>query len=222
MKELIIIDVCNTLVKTNTTYSYLKYLMNNWIKPYFKYIFFSKLTTIACILIKYVLNFDIEEKLIGIYFKWVESKKLKKINHKFFNWYEKQISLEIRKVIDNNKKENKIILLSAAINPPIDFLKKKLNIEWFSSKLEERQWIYNWNFEISLWWKKELIFQKWIFIINWYKSITLYTDNKDDINLMLYLKKQCSNFKSIIIPYQNKDYWENILSKNNINYEFFY
>jgi len=222
MKNLIIIDICHTLVKTNTTYSYMKYLMKNWVKPCFNYLFFNKFTTLIIIIFKSLFNIDIEEKIIALYFKWINLEKLEKINNNYFNRYEKQISLKIFKIIEDNRINNKIILLSAAVNPPIDFLKKKLNLEWYSSKLVEKKWIYNWKFQISLRWKKELIFQKWIFKINWYESIRLYTDNKDDINLMLYLKNQCTNFKSMIIPYKNKDYWEKILPKNDINYEFIY
>ena len=123
-------------------------------------------------------------------------------------------------IINHEKKTSKIILLSSSINPPIDFLKEKFWIEWFSSKLEEKDWKYTWKVLTPLWWKKETVFEKIMFDLKEYRKIDFYTDNHDDYNLIKYLNQQNNNLKIYIKSYWNKKYWIRFFSNNRINYEF--
>lgn len=219
MKRLIIFDVCNTFVKTNSTYSYIKFLINAWIKPFYRYILFLKWVSFLYSIVKTLTWLDYEIKFIWFYFKWIEKEKLSEVNNKFFKWYEWQISKKFERIVKNSR-WSKVIFLSAAINPPIDFLKKKFWIDGFSSVLEEKSWIFTWKFVRNLWWQKESIFINNEIPLKTYEHIELYTDNIDDCNLILYLNKETKYLKVNIIPYKNIKYRRKFLNSFNINYEF--
>jgi phosphoserine phosphatase len=111
-------------------------------------------------------------------------------------------------------------LLSASINPPIDYLKERYNLKWFSSLLEEKDWEYTGNLIMWLWGEKEKVFKEKLLNIEKYAEIEFYTDNKDDISLMNYFLAQNKKLKIYVIPYNNKKYWKDYFSKSKIKYEF--
>lgn len=218
IKKLIIMDVCNTLVNTNSTYSYIKYLIDNWVKTHYKFFFKEKIMVLLSIIFK-IFSQNYEEYIVWNYFKWLNVEEIKKNSEKYFIRYEWKISKDLEKIILNNK-DNDIVLLSAAINPPVDFLKNKFNINWFSSILEEKDWIYTWKIINPLRWKKETIFRNRKLDIGSYKYVDLITDNIDDINLIEYLNKGTKNFKAYIKPYKNNSFRIKYFNSNHINYEF--
>lgn len=219
-KDLTIFDVCNTIVDTNSTYSYIDFLLNKWIKPWYKILFHNKLLWYCYHIIYIILWFDVKIWFVKKYFKWLNVKKIKKLSLEYFSRYKSKIFLHMLEIINHEKKASRIILLSSSINPPIDFLKEELWIEWFSSILEEKNGIYTWKVLQSLWWKKEEVFKNKYFDLNKYQKIEFYTDNHDDINLIKYLYKQNDNLKIYIMSYWNKKYWDDFFYINKINYEF--
>jgi hypothetical protein len=51
------------------------------------------------------------------------------LNKEFFKWYETKLNKNIfEKLLETNKVED-VILLSASINPPIDYLKERYNLK---------------------------------------------------------------------------------------------
>ena len=121
-------------------------------------------------------------------------------------------------IINENNSWSHIVLLSAAINPPIDYLSKEIWIESYSSKLKESKWFYTWDI-VPLWWKKEKVFRDDCIKLSKYSNVELYTDNKDDINLMKFLNENNSLFYVHILPYKNTKYREKVLELYNIKHE---
>lgn len=220
MKKLIICDVCNTLVNTNSTFSYVDFLLNKWIKPYYSLIFHNKLLQYFYRFNYLVFNFDLKVFLIQQYFKWLSVEKIKSLSLEYFKRYENKIFPHMLELINREKTSSKIIFLSSSINPPIDFLQDKFWISSFSSKLEEKDWKYTWKILKPLWWKKEIIFDEWMIDLKEYGKIDFYTDNINDSWLIKYLNIHHKQFKVYIVPYDNKKYWNKYFSNNNINYEF--
>ncbi len=218
--KLIIFDVCNTIVDTNSTFSYVDFLISKWIKPRYKTLFHNRFLWYFYTLVYLIFRYDIKIFLTKRYFKWLDVKKIKLISEKYFKRYESKIFPNILEIINHEKKSSKIILLSSSINPPIDFLKDKFWIEWFSSILEEKDWKYTWEVLQPLWWKKEIIFKNKLFELKKYNQIDFYTDNHDDINLIKYLSKKNRNLKIFIMSYRDKKYWNNYFTSNKISYEF--
>ena len=205
-KHLIILDVCNTLVNTNSTFSYIYFLLDKWIKSRYKILFHNRILCYFYNLIYKFLHFDIRIFLTKKYFKWLNVNKIKSISKDYFNWYESRIYPHMLKIINKSLKSSKIIMLSASINPPIDFLKEKFWIEGFSSILQEKNWKYTWKVLQPLWWNKEKIFMENNLNLENYNKIDFYTDNHDDINLIKYLYKKNRNLKIWIMSYWNKKY----------------
>ena len=220
MKKLIIFDVCNTIVDTNSTFSYLDFLISMWIKPEYKILFHNKFLWYFYTSVNLIFHYDIKIFLTKRYFRWLNVKKIKLISREYFKRYESKIFPNILTIINHEKKSSKIILLSSSINPPIDFLKNKLCIEWFSSILEEKDWKYTWEVLQPLRWKKEIIFENKMFELKKYDQIDLYTDNHDDVNLIKYFSKQTDNLKIYIMSHWDKKYWNNFFIFNKISYEF--
>jgi len=218
--KLIIFDVCNTIVNTNSTFSYVNFLIKKWIKPEYKILFHNRFLWYFYAILYLLFKFDSKIFLVKKYFKWLKVNEIKFLSKEYFKRYESKIFPNILKIINKEKSTSKIILLSSSINPPIDFLKQKFWIEWFSSRLEEKNWKYTWKVSQPLWWKKEIIFEKKLFNLNKYQQINFYTDNHDDTNLIKYLYRQNKNLKIYIRLYWNKKYWDKFFTINKINYEF--
>ena len=220
MNKLVIFDVCNTLVDTNSTFSYVDYLLNKWIKPWYRIFFHSRFLGYFYTILYLLFKFDSKIFLTKKYFKWLSVKKITALSWEYYEWYENKIFPHMLEIINKEKSKAKIILLSASINQPIDYLKDKFQIEWFSSILEEKDGFYTWRVQQSLWWNKEQIFKKWKVNLNNYWSVDLYTDNIDDCWLIKYLNDHCKCVIIHIIPYKNKRYWNKFFTVNKINYEF--
>lgn len=220
MKKLVIFDVCNTIVDTNSTFSYVDFLIKRWVKSKYNILFHNKFLRYCYFIIYLIFHFDCKITFTKIYFKQLDVKKIKLLSWEYFERYENKIFPDMLKIINNEKKSFKVILLSSSINPPIDFLKKKLWIEWFSSTLEEKDGKYTWKILQPLWWKKEIVFEKQLFNLKDYREINYYTDNHNDTNLIKYLKEKNNNLKIYIKSYWNKKYWDNFFSNNKIKYEY--
>ena len=139
------------------------------------------------------------------------------------NFYISKRTKILDKIIEHKDKWDKVILVSASINPPIDMLWDYLWIDYFSSKLEERNWIYTWKAEKDLLWNKEslLIWNK-LNILE-YDKIIFYTDNLSDIwfiSKIQWAAKKC-HFFLIIKSEKMKNQRLRLLDSNWIkNYEF--
>lgn len=220
MKKIIIFDVCHTLVDTNSTFSYVDYLLDKWIKPWYKILFHNKLLWYFYYFLWLFFRFDVKIFLTKSFFKWLVVKDINILSQDYYKRYEEKIFPNMLTIINRERKTSKIILLSSSINQPIDYLKYKFGIDWFSSKLEEKNWKYTWKILLPLWWRKETIFEKNYFSLIWYKEINYYTDNHDDINLIKYFNRKNNNLKIYIRSYWNKKYWNNFFSINWIKHEY--
>ncbi len=222
MKKLTIFDVCGTLVSINSTDLYVEYLLDQWIKRPYKSLFIKPVQYIYHF-IYIIFKIDIKRNLALHYLKWLDPNVLKQFDKKFINKYQQYIKKEIEYKLISAKKRGDVILLSASINPPINLLANKYKINAFSSLLEQHNNVYTWDLLLDLLGKKEIIFEKWMIDLEQYTTIELYTDNKDDINLINFLYDTRKKVSVKIIPYNNLNYWQESLSifnSSNFNYEF--
>lgn len=220
MKKLIIFDVCNTFVDTNSTFSYVDYLINKWIKSWYKTFFHNRVLWYFYTILYLLFRFDFKIFLTKRYFRWLNVKEIDNLSQEYFKRYENKIFSLMLEIINKEKRTSKVIFLSSSINPPIDFLERKFKVDSFSSKLEEKNWIYTWKVLEPLWWRKQTIFEEWKIDLNTYEEIEFYTDNIDDSWLIKYLSNHHCNVNIFIVPYKNKKYWNKFFSTNKIHHEF--
>ncbi len=217
--NLVIFDVCNTIVNTNSTYSYIDFLISKWVKTSYKILFHNRIFQFLINWFSFLFKKNYQIVLIQKYFRWLNVKQTQTISIPFFKWYEKQIFPHMKNIINTEKKLwSHMILLSASINPPIDYLSEKLWIRSYSSKLEEEKWIYTWKVS-PLRWKKERIFINNHIKLSEFSTIELYTDNIDDVWLIKYLKRNSLWLYVHILPYENKRYWEKFFKLYDIKHD---
>lgn len=224
MKHLILTDVCDTLIDLNSTYDYIKFLCkhNYWNKflwklvnnRYFWFLFYVvfRLTWL-----------DLQRKLTFLFFKNMKIEDLQKINQSFRKFYISKRTKVLDKIIEHKDKWDKIVLVSASINPPIEMLWNYLRVEYFSSELEEKKWIYTWRVKKDLLWNKESLLVLKKLDISKYDNVSFYTDNLSDIWFITFIQKLSKNsdFYLIIKSKKIENKWLKLLYSNNIkNYEF--
>jgi len=222
MKKLYLFDVCWTIVNLNSTYEYINFLIDKWIKKYYKIFFFKRYIWIVYYILEKIFRKDFKRNLAVRFLKWLKEDNLIKINKEFYKYYKKYINLNIIETLLDKNKYNDTYLLSASINPPIDFLKKDLNINGFSSVLWINNWKYNWKLDFDLLGKKENIFKEKLIEINLYDEIHFFTDNTEDISIINYFIKNNKKIYAHIVIYNNKYYWKKYFKNNNIKHEFIY
>lgn len=220
VNKLVIFDVCNTLVDANSTYDYIRFLINHGIKKHYRIFFIKRYIWLFYAILNKIFQKDTQREITLRFMKGLKKKDLEEINRKFFQRYDSKIRKDTfdRLILDNRKYDT--ILLSASINPPIDYLKEKYHLKWFSSQLEEQNWIYTGKLLRSLRGEKEKIFQEGLFTLESYKEVDFYTDNQDDTPLINYLNKLGKDLKVYIIPYNNKWYRKDYFNLTKIAYEF--
>ena len=227
MKKLLIFDVCNTIVNTNSTNEYINFLIehNLWNKLY-KNLLKNKYVLILFYFIHKYTHYNIHRKAIFKFFKWIKLDDVEKINYKFLKLYLSKKT----KVMDiltktKNINETDIFLISASINQPIDLLSEYLWVKSFSTKMTIKNKKYTGWVEHDLLWNKEFIIKKWAINLKKYHECNIYTDNTSDFNFIKYLNQ--SSIKSlkvypVIKNNEQKKKRENFLFNNKVKHEFIY
>ena len=224
MKKLILTDVCDTLIDLNSTYDYIKFLCNH---NYWNKFLWFLLNNYYFKLFSYIFNkiarYDIHRNLTFYYFKNMKKTDLKEINQQFRKYYLSKKTKVLDKIIEYKEEWNNVILVSASINPPIDMLWSYLWVDYFSSILEEKWWVYTWRVINDLLWNKESLFLSKKLDISKYDNVLFYTDNLTDIWFITFIQKlsKNSNFYLIIKSEKIKNKRLKLLHSNDIkNYEF--
>lgn len=216
MRNIILFDICGTLYKSNTTYDFLLY--------YFKTTNSKKLKSFKCnftipfrVFYKFlnILNADyfIRQKLI----KYIEAEPIEtvqKIAKKFVEeiLINQQIAFTHNQYNKSlNTEGNKVILISASIDPIVAAIANELKTDdYFSTLLETKNDKFTGNIKEEMQGNKLEMFEN---IYNKDVSkITFYTDNKEDLPLALKADKVF-----ILSSKNNKGFWTKKL-KNHKNF----
>lgn len=221
---LILSDVCDTLIDLNSTYDYIKFLYkHNYWNKFIWFLLNNYFFKLFSFIISRLTRYDIHRKLTFIFFKNIKIDSLDDINQDFRNFYISKKTKILDKIIKHKDKWDKVILVSASINPPIDMLGNYLWIDYYSSILEEKKWIYTWRTKNDLLWNKECLLNSKELNINNYDNVAFYTDNLSDIWFIKSIQNLSKNstFYIILKPEKLKNKRLKLLNSNNIkNYEF--
>jgi len=192
-EEVFLFDVCGTLYKSNTTYEFIKYYFS--LKSSYKYFLIKIILSlpskvILLFLFKLRIIVDVRLFLIG-FLKNQKADEIEKVAKSFvkerLNF--KKI-LKIQKILKNAQDQNKrIVLISASIEPVIKAIAEDLKVkEYYASQLEINLFGYYSGILVNdLKGKKTLILKRIFPSIN--IDFTLYTDNFDDLGLLILANK---------------------------------
>ena len=222
--NLVLFDVCGTLIDGNSTQLYVDYLLENgpvnfrakhykrW-KPFF--------SLIAWIFRKF-FHLDITRLIIRKCFSGIKQEEITNLNKKFSSFYLKKLKNHEHFLIEKQKWKT-IILVSASIDPPIQILAEFLSVPYYASKLEQKNNILTWSVTEDLQGRKESIFKDNRINLNDYKKISFYTDNKEDISLISYLHKtkKLEKVNIILLSQDDRLYREHYFTSLKFtNYEY--
>ncbi len=221
---LVLTDVCDTLIDLNSTYDYIRFLYNEkYGNRYLWCLLLNRFFWIFSYILCKLTKFDIHRKLTFFFFKDLKKSDLNNINQKFWKFYISKKTKILDKIINHKKVGDKVVLVSASVNPPIDMLWNYLWVNHFSSELEENKWMYTWKVKRDLLWNKESLFFSKELDITQYNNVSFYTDNLSDIGFISKIQELAknSNFFIVIKSEKIKSKRLKILSSNSImNYEF--
>jgi len=221
---LVLCDVCYTLVNLNSTYDYIKYLYehNYWNKKIW-FLINNRLFRVISRIIYKIIWFDYNRHITPKFFKNIYTKDLENINKNFWEIYISQKTKILDKIIKYKESWDDVFLVSASINPPIEILWNNLWLNYFSSQLEEKKWIYTWKMDEDLLWKKEKLIETKLLNVEKYDYVVFYTDDFTDIWFIKIIQEKSKNSKFYLII--RKKSWKKrrvklLLSNSIENYEF--
>lgn len=220
--KIVIFDVCGTLYDGNSTLDFCTFLCRKWFRPWWIF-FFHKSLDFIYLLLRKLTNFDFQRKIIALFFRWFNVANISHFYEDFWNEYKKKL-INVSYLSKYLKNEScHVFLVSASIEPPIYIFWDKFKLPHYSSKLEIINGVFTGRFSLDLLGNKDCIINK---ILKKFplENIILFTDNKSDIWLINLLINRKFFFHLYIIPYHNKDFWDEslIVFKGNphFTYEF--
>lgn len=215
MKKLLILDICDTLYTSNTTFDFLKFFSRN--NKLLSNLLNLRKNIFLRILNKLSLKILKKDLIKILYIYYLRGKSEKEIKMLTLEFYEKilqnKFKIEVLKKLDNYKKEEfEIIIVSGTLDFIADLIAEKLNIDnYFATKLEIKNDLFTGKIQKDLLLEKEIIIKK-ILDKNKYEEIHLMTDNITDYNLVKYAKKAI-----IVLNDKNSCFWKKNI-KNNIEF----
>lgn len=213
MKKLLILDICDTLYSSNTTFDFLDFFSkeNKLLKNLLK----LRKNILFRILNKFflkTLNKDIIKIFYIYYLKNKTKEEINEITLKFYNTVlkKKYKTRAFEKLKEyQNDRLYKIVIISGTLDFIAEVIAKQLNINsYFGTKLEIKNNLYTGKIEKDLFLEKEAILQK-ILNKNSYTEVDLMTDNITDYDLVKYTKKSI-----IVLNRKNTKFWKKRLEKN--------
>ncbi len=197
MRKLILVDICGTLYKENTTFLFL----DNCFGGSVKYIARKKITLkiinkIMLELFKFdLIKFFSLKKLIGISQRALYIEAAKICRSKLTE------NTEIHKFIDHKKQDGyDIVLVSATIDPVASYVSKSLGFRCISSKLKYNNDICLGVLEDDIFFTKHKTVSE---LLLKYDLVEMITDNKTDLPLC----QKCDRFYGVSYSKKETHFW---------------
>lgn len=210
--KIYIFDICGTLTKTNNTYHFIYWVCKrNLFKLVLFYLYIFGLDVFGFFKIKnQFFRYKIISLLSGYRKKELENYADGYINRLFDT--KKINDVLLRKIERLKKKGNRVVLMSAAIDLPINTLKKRLGIETYSSQLIYKMGVCTGVLEEDLLFKKKEKMNK---ILKTASKVYFYSDNREDKDIFL-----SENINSNIVYHDKRElnYWNKKIIKVNFLY----
>lgn len=211
MKHVILLDICGTIFRSNTTFDFLDYTFR-FNHSYRRYRRFSKLFVCRVVtgLIYRLFKNDIKRKFFLRFLKGYTSEELQQMVH---NFYQSFLLERINEPIVNRVKEtsHNVVIVSATIEPIAKTVANKLGIKhYYSTELE-----YDEYGKCTGNIKNDLLGRKLSTLLNNEILPTYALTISDDITDLPLFKKSESSI--IVTPNKRLIKWKQLIKKNNIS-----
>ncbi|WNM20230.1 HAD-IB family phosphatase [Flavobacterium capsici] len=217
--EIALFDVCGTLYHSNTTYDFISFfLKRNARLRYYKYLIlksvlfkpFWKLSIIMKgnnhfnrrVFLSFLKNYNVNfvEKEADVFVKEILNLKINQVIHD-------ELKLHLQK-------KHKIFLISASIDSVVGAIARNLKVDGFyATKLGITNGVYNGKLEFDMEGQKKAFFEK--NFRNYQDNyVYFYSDNKEDINLLLQVNEP------IVVCFEKdkKKYWNSHINSSSAKY----
>ena len=209
-KKVVIFDICGTLYNSNTTFDFLSYSFSNKrIFRYFSNLYKSFVWKAINKILRDYLHFDLTRKIALLFLKGIERKQLYQMVEWYYDGFLKskensEIINRLRSYLSDS--ENRVILLSATIDPVAKIISRSLGcVEFYSTELEYEDGICEGRIRQDLLGGKITVLHS-LGITD--RVDDFYTDDFSD-DKVLDIAKQ----KHIIVYEKYRKRWENIIKK---------
>lgn len=206
MKKVLILDICDTLYYSNTTFDFFQYLSEEKMKIILKLKSYKIIKIINLICLKF-LKRDLFKEICVYYL--IKGKNLKEIEEKVYEFYEKILKeKEKKKIIKMVKEYQKlnfeIIIISGTLEPIAKKIAKELKIKnYFGTQLKVKNNKYTGQILVDMYLSKEKIIKILLNEDKMRKKLYLLTDNITDYKLIKYMEKVF-----IVLNKKNLSFWE--------------
>lgn len=203
--DVLVIDICGTLYRSNTTYDMLDYYFHNEFK--YKIFVFLRKCKVSSFLNSVIFHFfhiDIMRNIGVCFFKGYNVDKLHEMVEEFFkNYLSHRKNVEVFAVIEKYRKYSKLISVSATLDCIGDFIAEENGFDkGYSTRLAYRNNICCGKIEEDLLGDKSKIIKREI-----RAKFDVITDNYSDVDII----KMSS--KAYLVQYKNqKNKWYHCLA----------
>tara|TARA_A100001015_G_scaffold319493_1_gene442527 strand:+ start:753 stop:1400 length:648 start_codon:yes stop_codon:yes gene_type:complete len=183
--QIAVFDVCDTIYRVNTTFSFLDHFFAN----NKRYIYFRKITNFFPIkAFNYIyfklFKLDIPRYCATLFLKGKKVDEIQNYTHKFvYNDLATEINNDIFKMINQYKNEGyKIVLMSGSYNFVIEEVAQYFNADYFfASKLNIKNKFYTGKYDKDILFTKKDLLKKEFYKID---KLVVVSNNKSDLDLM--------------------------------------
>jgi phosphoserine phosphatase len=209
-RELVIFDVCNTLYDSNTTFEFIRFVLERKFPA--KLFYFHLLTKrISPLFIYWTIIGKLQKKdiLRNEAVRLLRGVKKDKLLDLANDFYQSQLRLkamsDILQLLEEKKLDNEVWLFSNSIDPVIQAIATNLKVNYVASELEyDSNDMFTGHFKRDLSGKKQVAFKE---LFETSRSIEMMcSDNKSDLEILKLAKKP------VVIIYKSSDraFWQSL------------
>ncbi len=210
--EVLVIDVCDTLFKSNTTFDFVNYLLSNsnTLRHWFFLMITSRLSPVfySLELVGKLTGFDVTRWLVVFLLRGFRKKVLNQYAEEFLDFFlMPRLNAEILEFLEN-RKNSKRFLMSSSLEPVVKAIANRLGVDYYSSNLEERDELITGRMYNDLTGKKHQIVKE-MNLKNPIHHLVVVTDNKSDYALVEMAQERFV----VIYSDDEKNYWRRLNPK---------
>lgn len=211
--KIAVFDICGTLYNSNTTFDFLSFYLKRNNKP--KYFIYKICLSKPLKILWKLLNLLGKKKMIrNFLIGFIKNEKVSKVNSEAICFVDSYLDAKKIKDVEfllqeHISKEYEIVFASASIEPVVKAIARKYHVKTaFYTQLVKNRNVYTGKIQYDLEGRKHIAvedFKK----DNKVKEVYFFTDNKEDLQLILN-----SNHSTVVSKPKNLKYWKTKLVNN--------
>ncbi|MFZ5973491.1 MAG: HAD family hydrolase [Bacteroidota bacterium] len=204
--EVLVIDVCDTLFKSNTTFDFVDYLLGNTnrLRHQFFLLITSRLSPAfyTLELLGKVTGIDVIRRLVIFLLRGYPKNMVEQWATDFMeDFLMPRLNTEVLQILQH-RKSSKRFLISSSVEPVVKAIAHRLNVGYYASGLEERNGVITGRMSMDLTGKKHHVVEA-INLTTPIHQLVVVTDNKSDYRLVEMAQERFV----VVYSEEKKNFW---------------